>query len=283
MTDRAAQPAGPAGAARLEGIRNFLLDLDGCLWFGKELAPHAQELVRELRDAERGVFFLTNASGAEPDAIAAKLSRLGIPAEAGEVLAPLRVVTRHPVFRGRTRATVVGKPAVADALESQGIEVVDDETRAEVVVVGNDSNLTYADLTRGMRAVDAGAALLALNLDRRLPLAGGRVAPGTGAIVAALEAATGVQADFVGKPSTFFFEAALETFGVSADDTAMVGDTVASDIAGGRRADLFTILIGSDPPTDEVSPDLHFADLHELLDAFRAGLGSSAREPERGR
>jgi 4-nitrophenyl phosphatase len=66
--------------------------------------------------------------------------------------------------------------------------------------------------------------------------------PGTGAILAAVETASGATAQIGGKPEPALFELARERLAASAR-VAMVGDRVSSDIEGGRRAGLGTILV----------------------------------------
>jgi FMN phosphatase YigB (HAD superfamily) len=50
----------------------------------------------------------------------------------------------------------------------------------------------------------------------------------------------------VGKPEPPLFRIALARLGLAADQAAMVGDSVESDIAGGRRAGMRTVLYAPD-------------------------------------
>ena len=257
--------------ARLARVRNFIFDLDGCVWYGRRPAPGARVLLRRLRDAGYGVFFLTNASGATVQTLVRRLHRAGVVAPRGSILGPLAVIGRHPLLRRRPPALVIGTAALKATLRAAGVPVVADPRRARVVVVGRDPRMRYTDLARAVQALDRGARLLAVNADTRVPVDGG-VVPGAGAIVAALVAVTGVEPAVVGKPSPFFFRAALDAFGIAARDTAMVGDSVQADVAGGKAAGLVTVLVGDLPrrPSD-IKPDLVVRDLGELRRAL--GLG----------
>jgi 4-nitrophenyl phosphatase len=217
------------------------------------------------------VFFLTNISGASSANLAAKLTRMGINTEAGQVLAPLRVIDKHPSLAKKKKALVIGTEAVRQALYAAGVEVLTDPAEAAVVVVGRDPTMTYAQLAAAAQALDLGANLLAINLDLRVPGANGRFVPGNGAIVAALVAATGVEPELIGKPSTFYFQQALETFAISEDNTVMVGDSLDSDVAGGAKVGLMTVLVGGGvgQETADVKPDLYAPDLlalHNLME-----------------
>jgi ribonucleotide monophosphatase NagD (HAD superfamily) len=94
--------------------------------------------------------------------------------------------------------------------------------------------------------------------------------PGTGATLAAVETASGRTAEIGGKPERHLFDQARKLIG-DAEHVAMVGDRIASDIEGGRRAGLATILVLSGATSREQAaaadpaPDLVLDDLATLL------------------
>lgn len=250
----------------LQNIRNYLFDLDGCIWFGDELAPGAAELVADLRAAGVRLGFLTNTSSTDAAGVAEKLTGLGIPAEPDDVVTPMSVLMHQDVFRGSPRVLVVGTDTIGELIAANGPEIVVRAEDADVVVVGKDEQLTYDTLAEATQALCLGAHLVALNLDPSVPAAGGRTIPGVGAIVAALSTASGAVPLLVGKPSVTFFEHALQHFGMDPKSTVMVGDRADVDIRGARRLDLATVLIGSSSPEPEAQdvPDLHLPDLRSL-------------------
>jgi HAD superfamily hydrolase (TIGR01450 family) len=262
-----AQPAPTAGPGDLASARTVFLDLDGCVWFGSVLADGAAALVDDLRASGRTVAFLTNTSNSRASHVAAKLSDLGIRADPRDVVMPIDVLAEHPRLAGRPPAFVMGRPEVRAAV-AEITPVTDDPDEATVVVLSRDTELTYQQLADGAHVLLRGGALLALNVDRQVPVEGGRILPGTGAIAAALTAASGVAADVVGKPSPFFFAAALRRFGAQPGTALMVGDTLDSDIAGGLAAGLRTVLVGSEGPASlhDPAPVPHHrvARLHDL-------------------
>jgi 4-nitrophenyl phosphatase len=87
-----------------------------------------------------------------------------------------------------------------------------------------------------------------------MPFPGGEV-PGTGAVLAAVETASGRRAEIAGKPEPHLFEMAIEAVG--SGRLAMVGDRVSSDVAGGRAAGLETILVLSGTTSREEATDAH--------------------------
>jgi HAD superfamily hydrolase (TIGR01450 family) len=251
----------------LVAAETFFFDLDGCIWFGDELAPGAAELVAGLRQAGRRVCFVTNITGTTAALVAEKLSSMGIPAAEADVQTPFSILPLHRLVSERSPAFVLGNDIIRAAILDAGIAITDDPAQAQLVIVSRDTALDYTDLAEASQALYGGAALLALNLDARVPIRSGVYMPGNGAIVAALTTATGVQAEAIGKPARFFFEQALLRFGAQRSSTVMIGDNLDSDIAGGTAAGLVTVQVGGDtfsqlenPPV----PSFKVADLLEL-------------------
>ena len=225
--------------------RAVLFDLDGCIWFGDRLADGAADLVRDLRASGRSVGFVTNISSGRARHIAEKLSRLGVPASEHDVLMPVEALAAHPRMRDRPRTFVIGQEDLRAAVREL-TEVVTGPERAELVLLSRDPNLRYDDLADALQPLLRGAPLLALNVDLRVPVQNGRILPGAGALAAALTAAAGIEAEVVGKPSRFFLDTALRRFRVVREESIMVGDTLDSDVAGGRAAGLTTVHVGGD-------------------------------------
>ena len=241
-------------AAPLADVDTVFLDLDGCVWFGSQLADGAIELVRDLRASGRKVGFLTNTSNHGTPHVVAKLQRLGIEATVDDVTMPVDSLAEHPRMRARPRVWFFGPADMRQAVAAvtQIAETPDD---AELVVLGRDTSLTYGDLTDALHVLVRGGGLLAFNVDPRVPVEGGRMLPGTGAIAAALSYASGVQPEVVGKPAPVFFEAAMRRFGTTPERAVMIGDTLDSDIAGGAGVGMRTVLVGrASPSTRDPAP-----------------------------
>jgi len=228
----------------LGDCRGFVFDLDGCVWQGSTLIPGAGETLTTLHRAGRGVAFLTNNSRATGADMRAKLHRLGL-GWVEHALTPLEILGQVIAERyGPSRVLVIGSAELAAVVVAAGHEIVDvaDFRKATVVAVGNDFDLSYERLAAAARAAAAGAPLVTPNVDPRLPIEDGDFLPGCGAIVAAITAAAGVQPVVVGKPEPPLFRIALRCLGIGPAQAAMVGDSVESDIAGGRGAGMRTVL-----------------------------------------
>ena len=247
----------------------FLVDLDGVVWVGRELLPGAAETLAALLGGGKEVVFVTNNPGKPASHYAQRLN------EAGVDVAPERIVTAgettarlaaERVGPGGT-AFVIGPAAFHETAGAAGLEVLEGEagSEAKVVLVSGHRGFDYGELLTATLALQSGAKLLATSRDPTLPMPGGAW-PGTGAILAAVETASGKQAEIGGKPEPHLFAMARERI-PAAKRVAMVGDRLSSDVAGGKRAGLQTILAlsgetsreqaeSADPAPDHVVDDL---------------------------
>ena len=240
-------------ADRFDG---FLVDLDGVVWIGREPVPGSAEALRALLESGKRIVFVTNNPGKPPAAYAERLRELGVEAAPEQVVTAGMVAAR---LAGEAAAGgsafVIGAPALKEMVAAAGATLLEGEVAwgANVVVVSGHRGFDYEELLAAKRALDAGAALIATSRDPTMPYPGGEL-PGTGSILAAVETATGRSAEIAGKPERHLFEMAREALACSFsgnsnekeqanERVAMIGDRVSSDIAGGHRAGLETILV----------------------------------------
>jgi HAD superfamily hydrolase (TIGR01450 family) len=251
----------------------YAFDLDGTLYLGEEPLPGAAETIAEIRAGGGRVVFVTNKPLESAADYAAKLTGLGIPASAGEVVTALDSLLlyleeRHP----RARVLPVAEPLVEDTLAAAGWRVVRDPAAAELVVVSFDRGFDYAKLEAAYRAVRLhGAAIVATNPDPYCPTPDGGL-PDCAAMLAAIEACAGARAEAVlGKPSATMGRALLERLGAAPEDAALVGDRLATDVAMGQRVGMAGVLVLSGATSaaalagSDVSPDYVVAGVHQLL------------------
>ena len=252
--------------------RGFIFDLDGTVYRGERLLPGAKAVVAALRDAGRQVCFLSNKPIASREDYAAKLTRLGVPADVDEVINSSYVLARHLAREAPgARCFVIGEPPLIAELERAGLAPVDGP-RVDYVVVAFDRTFDYRKLDVALQAVKRhGARLIGTNPDRTCPTEDGEI-PDAAGMIGAVEGVTGHRVDpIVGKPSPIMLRVALERLGLEARDCAVVGDRLETDIAMGKAAGLATILVltGITPPGDPAiarwQPDHVLASLEELL------------------
>src|SRR5215471_2493141 len=219
----------------------YLIDMDGVVYRGAELVPGANRFVSLLRERDIPFCFLTNNSQRTRRDVVARLSRMGIEVEEEHIFTCAMATARFLAAQKRDgTAFVIGEGGLLNALHTNGYAIVDHDP--DYVVVGEGRTFTMELLETAVRMILGGAKLIATNLDPNCPAATG-VRPGCGATVAMLEAATGVKAFSVGKPSPVMMRAARKELGLTTDQTTMIGDTMETDILGGVQLGYKTVLV----------------------------------------
>jgi 4-nitrophenyl phosphatase len=224
----------------------FLVDLDGVVWRGDQPIAGAAETIARLRDEGKAVVFLTNNASLSPREYAAKLMRHRIPTRPGDVISSAHAVVDYlrrelRLSRG-DRVHVCGTPGLGQVLRGAGFTPVSDADAVGAVVVAWNPKLGFDELRRAADLARAGVPLVGANRDATYPTADGLL-PGTGAILAAIEVASGKRAHAVGKPAPELFRAALEHAGSAPDRTLVLGDRLDTDIAGAHAAGLAGALV----------------------------------------
>ena len=253
-----------------------IFDMDGVLYRGDTVMPHARETLQRLRGAGWQVFFATNNSSASREDYVARLERMRLGGDVDHVVTSA-YATAHYLDRLETRPRdvyVVGADGLRNEIRAVGIAVRERASTpglrpppeaaldgggdvgamrrhlvaaelpppADTVVVGLDLHLTYAALAEAQRSILAGARFVASNKDRAYPVEG-RLLPGAGTIVAALEVATGRAALCIGKPEPFLFQEAVRRAGPDPGAVVVVGDAPEYDIVAAHRIGATGVLI----------------------------------------
>ncbi|QDU63298.1 Ribonucleotide monophosphatase NagD [Planctomycetes bacterium Pan216] len=218
----------------------YLIDMDGVIYRGNQLIPGADRFIHELRERDVPFLFLTNNSQRTRRDVATKLSRLGMEVEEDHVftcaMATARFLARQ---KPNGTAFVIGEGGLMTALHRNGYSIVDKDP--DYVVVGEGRTLSFEMVEAALEMILGGAKLIATNLDPNCPTQTG-TRPGCGAIVAMLEAAAGIKAFSVGKPSPVMLRSARKELGLSTAQTVVIGDTMETDILGGVQLGYKTIL-----------------------------------------
>lgn len=256
--------------------RGFLVDLDGVVYHGDRVIPAAPGFFRFLRAQGTPFLLTTNNSTLGPPEYVAKLARMDIEVDEAEVLGSADATASYLKQQapGGGRAYVIGEGGLKSAIEAAGFRLA--ESDVQFVVVGLDRQLTYQKLTTAVRLVRGGAAFVGPNPDTTLPTDDG-IIPGAGSFQAAITAASGVRPTIIGKPEPTMLLIGCQRIGTSPADTAIIGDRLDTDIVGGFRAGLRTLLVltgvstQADADAAEVKPDWVFADLPALQAALEDG------------
>ncbi|HPM25641.1 MAG TPA: HAD-IIA family hydrolase [Phycisphaerae bacterium] len=260
-----------------------IFDLDGTVYLGDAALPGAVDGIAGLRQRGVRTMFVSNKPLEPRAAYAAKLTRLGIPTPADDVITSAFVLAHYLGEHGRDlRYYVLGEENLRQELRDAGLLIVDelaDQDPKEViqplgidaVIVALDRTLDYRKLNTAYQALRRGARYFATNADDTCPMPGGAI-PDAGATLAALQQLTGRRPELVaGKPSPLILGAALDSMGVPAARCLMVGDRLETDLRMGQQAGMLTAVPLTGVSTREDiarfarPPDFVIGGLHDLL------------------
>jgi 4-nitrophenyl phosphatase len=261
--------------AAVDAYDAFLLDMDGVIYLNQEPIKDAVIFIGNLRDMSKEVLFLTNNSKFTRLEYSKRLSLMGVDAGVDEIMtsaaATADFLEENYDIDGKT-AFVIGGAGLREEIARTPLRVLegDEGRRADYVIVGWDTELTYDKLRIASLALHSEAKFIGTNPDATFPAPEG-LWPGAGSIIASLEKAAGREALVVGKPNVYMMQTALHLIGSKADRTLMIGDRLETDILGGWRVGLDTCLVltgvsnRGDAEGFQPQPDLIVESLLELL------------------
>lgn len=244
----------------------LLIDLAGVLHVGDQLIPGSIEALARLRTAGFKLVFLTNTTRTPRHTLVAKMQALGLDVRDQELLTAPGATMNLVRSRGLHPHWIV-HPDLRD-------EVGADAAEPDAVVLGDAGHcFDYAQLNTAFRLIMRGLPFIAMARNRHFKEEDG-LSLDMGAFVAGLEYSTGVKAEIAGKPAAPFFQAALDTAGVRADEAIMIGDDLRDDIGGAQAAGIAGVLVrtGKYSAADEHNPDIRPAAIEDDFASFAARL-----------
>ena len=240
-------------ALKWSEIRGVICDMDGVLWRSTTPLPGVARFLALLGELGVDYRLVTNNSSSTPSQYRQKLAGMGVQTTEAHILNSA-VATAHYIAERQPGASVyaIGDHGVTTALKDHGLTCLAINDRVtpsdptlphvDVVAVGWDRALTWHKLALATRMILEGASFVATNPDLTFPLEAA-LAPGNGAQIAALEAATDVKATVIGKPAPPLYQQAMAQMGTTSDTTLVIGDRLDTDILGGIRLGMPTALV----------------------------------------
>jgi 4-nitrophenyl phosphatase len=229
----------------LRDMRAAVIDMDGVLWEGERPLPGLIEFFAALRQRPIRFVLATNNASRRPEQYVTKLAGMGVTVTVDEVFTSAQATALYLRERSANGARVcaIGEEGLLRALAETGFQLCPlYDVTAEYVVVGIDRELSWDKLATATLNIRAGAQFIGTNPDRTLPTERG-VTHGNGAILAALEAATGLAPVVIGKPEPIMYQQALQRLQSDAAVTVAIGDRLDTDILGAVRAGLPSVLV----------------------------------------
>ena len=182
-----------------------------------------------------------------------KLARMGVPVTRDEILTSGMATALYLVERAApavTKVFAIGEDGLRQPLTERGFMLTDlYDIQAHYVICGMDRGLSWDKLATASLNIRAGAKFLGTNPDTTLPTELGQT-HGNGAILAALQTATGVAPTVIGKPEPIMYQQAMALLGVDPAETVAIGDRLETDIRGAIRAGLRSLLVLSGISTE---------------------------------
>ncbi len=225
----------------LRDAASWLCDMDGVLINDGRMVPGANEFLDRLRSTDRKFLVLTNNALFTPEELRDNLAKLGVSIREDQLwtsaLATAQFVHDQ---RPKGRAYVIGQTSVHEALAHVGY--VEDAVNPNYVVLGETWDYSFDDLTTAIRLIDRGCPLVVTNPETYGATKDGPM-PGSGALAALIQSATGVKPYFVGKPNPVMIRDALNILGAHSQTTVMVGDRMDTDVVAGVEAGVETVLV----------------------------------------
>jgi NagD protein len=259
--------------------------MDGVIYRGSTMISGAVEFIKQLQRRGTPFLFLTNNSERSPQDLVAKFNHFGLKVSCRNFYTAAHCTADFLVRQMPTcSAFVIGEGGLIVALQEAGIAF--DSIKPDFVVVGEGRVLNFELVEKAMRFLAKGSRLVATNPDTWCPTdAGPR--PGTGALAALLESASGQRAYYLGKPNPFMFVMARKRLGLRTGETVMVGDTMETDIRGAVELGLpaYLVLTGSTKQEDIAAYPYQptgvlnsIADLLDLEESIHAHAGTKFEE-----
>lgn len=269
----------------LRRIRHVALDMDGTIYNGGTLFAFTNPFLARLTELGIGCTFLTNNSSKSVQDYVAHLRHMGVTATADQLFTSTQATLeylREKLPAGR-KLFVLGTASMRKEIAQAGYTIAADHAGDEpdAVVVGFDTELTFARLCCAAWWIKQGKPYLASHPDRVCPTDALTVLVDCGSVCAALKAATGREPDAVlGKPDPRMLRGLLQREELRPEELAMVGDRLSTDMAMARRAGALGVLVLTGEATAaeaarlQPPPDLMVADIAEfgeMLEAARGG------------
>ncbi len=227
----------------------FLIDIDGTVVSGTKPAPKAASSVARLRKTGKPFLFVTNNARFTPRGWAKRLQKTGFPARAEEIVTSadstalfIRRKFKNPES---TKAFVSGGAPLLSEIAKTGVSIIKESEVSggcDVVIIGGHPGFNYNHIAAAGIAIRNGALFLATNSNFVYPAEDGSFMPATGALAASIEKVSRKKPVITGKPHPGIFRMCLKTLGTPPQKTAIIGDSLKTDIRGGKNAGIKTVL-----------------------------------------
>ena len=259
----------------LKKVRHIALDMDGTIYNGNTLFPFTIPFLAKLKKWGIGYSFLTNNPTKSASDYVQHLKELKIPVELENMYTSAQATIdylhlHHPEYK---RLFILGTSSMIAEFESAGF-VSTSESASDVpdaVIVSFDKSLVYNRLCRAAWWIQQKLPYIATNPDKVCPTDQPTVLVDCGSLISCLAYATDRRPDvIIGKPDPRMLYCIMERLNLRADEVAMIGDRIYTDVKTALNAKSLGILVLSGETTMDVvrqsveKPTLIAQDLSEV-------------------
>jgi 4-nitrophenyl phosphatase len=258
------------GIASLTAIRALILDMDGVLWRDRQPIGDLPAIFGEMEQRGYRVVLATNNATLSVAQYQEKLCGFGVHLQPWQIVTSPHAAVHYlkQLFPTGGPVYIVGEAGLIDTLSENGF--YPSEQKPLAVVAGLDRGLTYDKICQASMLIRKGALFIGTNPDHTYPVPGG-LAPGAGAVLAAIQVSAGVDPIIVGKPEPIMYQAAIQRLAVNPSETLVVGDRLETDIRGAQTLGCRTALVLSGVTRQEAAfdwrpaPDMIAENLAEVI------------------
>lgn len=261
----------------LKNKKLWLFDMDGTIYLGDRLFDGTIDLMKNVKDNGGRYVFITNNSSKGIDDYLKKVSALNIPADRENFYTSVDASASLIKERfGKELIYAQGTDSFIENLKKEGLNVTTEyDANSKCVIVGFDTDLTAEKLTATCKTLTLlkDVPYYATNPDWVCPTEFGYI-PDCGSMCFGIEKATGRSPVFIGKPNSLMIEEVIKKFGVTKEETVVIGDRIYTDIASGVNAGVDTILVLSGETTisvcnaSKIKPTFVTSDVKEINRIF---------------
>ena len=261
----------------IKQIRLFLFGMDGTLYLGNRLFDFTIEVLNTIQSTGRRYLFMTNNSSKSVEDYIKKLGKMGISATRDDFITSSQATAYYlKQHYPNHRLYVCGTQSLKKELIMEGFVVTENLADVDCIVMGFDTELTFQKLEDVSRLLltRENIPYVATNPDYVCPTEFGSV-PDCGSVCDMIYNATGKRPVVIGKPSPLMPQLAMEQYGFSKEETAVVGDRIYTDIKSGLNAGITGILVMSGETTAETleqskdKPHLVLQDASAIIKALK--------------
>ena len=242
----------------------IIFDLDGTIYFGKNLATKAKEVLELCNKKFEYVFFVTNNSARTREEIYQKLCKLGLDIKIEQLISCGYAIAKYLSQNNYTNVWCIGTESLKKEL--QQLNINPKSTSPQAIVVGYNREFQLEDLKPIIKYKNSNCKLIIANKEHSYPWENKEILPAAGQIVAAVEFTLNKTTDIhIGKPEPTMLQTMLCGLNLKPQNVLVVGDNYESDIKMAQRYGAKGILITTEKKTD----CLCINELSELLEVLK--------------